>query len=163
MTSRNIPVWLGAVFWLLTSPLATAQGVAPAALTESRDLAADARLATARGVPLVVLYSRDDCSWCEKLRREHLAPLARDPTAPALVRELHIDRTTLLIDFNGRRTTSADFSRQMRAHFAPTVMFHGPDGEELAEPIVGFRLADFYAAYLERAILDSQARLQHRK
>ena len=137
--------------------------MAPSTLTESRDLAADGRLAAAKGVPLVVLYSRDDCSWCEELRREHLAPLSRDPAAPALVRELHIDRTTPLIDFGGRRTTSADFSKQMQAHFAPTVMFHGPNGEELAEPIVGFRLADFYAAYLERAILDSQARLQQRK
>ena len=163
MISRIIPTWLGAILWLVTSSLATAQGVAPVALTEARDLAADGRLAAARGVPLVVLYSRDDCSWCEKLRREHLAPLARDPAAPALVRELHMDRTTPLIDFNGRRTTSADFSRQMRAHLAPTVMFHNADGAELAEPIVGFRLADFYAAYLERAILDSRARLQQEK
>ncbi|MDP2811113.1 MAG: hypothetical protein Q8O34_13275 [Rhodocyclaceae bacterium] len=163
MNSRVIPVWLGAVLWLLTSPLATAQSVAPSALTEARDLAADARLAVAKGVPLVVLYSRDDCSWCEKLRREHLAPLSRDPAAPAVVRELHMDRNTPLLDFDGRRTNSADFSRQMQARFAPTVMFHGQDGAALAEPIVGFRLADFYAAYLERAIQQSQARLQHRK
>jgi hypothetical protein len=42
-------------------------------------------------------------------------------------------------------------------------MFHGPDGAALAEPIVGFLLADFYAAHLERAIQESQARLQHAK
>ncbi len=140
-----------------------AQATPSSALIEARDLAADARLAGAKGVPLVVLYSRDDCSWCEKLRREHLGPLSRDPAAPAVVRELHMDRATPLIDFGGRRTTSADFSKQMQARFAPTVMFHGPDGETLAEPIVGFRLADFYAAYLERAIEESQARLQQRK
>jgi len=163
MISRIIPVWLGAVLWLLASPLATAQSVAPGTLAESRDLGADGRLAAAKGVPLVVLYSRDDCNWCEKLRREHLGPLSRDPAAPALVRELHMDRATPLVDFAGRRTTSADFSRHMQAHFAPTVMFHGPDGAALAEPIVGFRLADFYAAYLERAIEESRARLQHRK
>ncbi|MFA4970343.1 MAG: hypothetical protein WC540_12005 [Sulfuritalea sp.] len=148
---------------LLACPPALAQALPSSALIETRDLAADARLAAAKGVPLVVLYSRDDCSWCEKLKREHLGPLSRDPAAPALVRELHMDRTTPLTDFNGRRTTSADFSKQMQARFAPTVMFHGPDGAALAEPIVGFRLADFYAAYLERSIQDSQARLQQRK
>ena len=131
-----------------------------AALTEARDLAADARLAAARGVPLVVLYSRDDCSWCEKVRREHLGPLSRDPAAPALVRELHMDRATPLIDFAGRRTTSADFAKQMQARFAPTVMFHGAGGEQLVDAIVGFRLADFYAAYLERALEESRARLK---
>jgi hypothetical protein len=145
----------------LAAPAVMAQAAA-GALTEARDLAADARLAAARGVPLVLLYSRDDCSWCEKLRREHLAPLSRDPAAPAVVRELHMDRRTPLVDFAGRRTTSADFSQQMQAKFAPTVMFLGAGGEPLADPIVGFRLADFYAAYLDRAIRESLHRLQNR-
>ncbi len=148
---------------LSACPPALAQALPSSALTETRDLAADGRLAGAKGVPLVVLYSRDDCSWCEKLRREHLGPLSRDPEAPAVVRELHIDRATPLTDFAGHRTTSADFSRQMQARFAPTVMFHGPDGAALAEPIVGFRLADFYAAYLESAIQDSRTRLRQLK
>ncbi len=133
------------------------------ALTEARDLAAEARLAAARGVPLVVLYSRDDCSWCAKLRREHLGPLSRNPATPAVIRELHMDRATPLVDFAGRRTTSADFSKQMQARFAPTVMFHGPDGAQLAESIVGYRLADFYGAYLDRAIEESRDRLKARQ
>jgi thioredoxin-related protein len=148
---------------LLACPPALTQAAPSHALTEAADLAADARLAAAKGVPLVVLYSRDDCSWCEKLKREHLGPLSRNPAAPALVRELHMDRATPMIDFAGRRTTSADFSQQMQARFAPTVMFHGPDGAALAEPIVGFRLADFYAAYLDRAIEESRSKLQRRK
>jgi len=135
----------------------------PTALVEAHDLAADARLAAAQGVPLVVLYSRDDCSWCEKVRREHLGPLSRDPAPPAVIRELHMDRSTPVLDFAGRRTTSADFSLQMQAQFAPTVMFHGSKGEQLAEAIVGFRLADFYAAYLERAIEESRAKLKAQK
>jgi thioredoxin-related protein len=137
--------------------------VAQHTLTEATDLAADARLAAAKGVPLVVLYSRDDCSWCAKVRREHLGPLSRNPATPAVIRELHMDRAAPLLDFAGRRTTSADFSKQMQAQFAPTVMFHGPDGTALAEPIVGFRLADFYAAYLDRAIEESRTRLQLKK
>ncbi len=132
-------------------------------LPEATDLAADARLAAARGVPLVVLYSRDNCSWCEKVRREFLGPMSRNPAVAAVIRELHMDRATPVLDFAGRRTTSADFSKQVQAQFAPTVMFHGPDGAALAEPIVGFRLADFYAAYLDRAIEDSRTRLQLRK
>ena len=132
-------------------------------LAEASDLAAEARLAASRGVPLVLLYSREDCSWCEKVRRQHLGPLARDPKAPAVVRELHMDRDTLLVDFAGRRTTSANFARQMQAKFAPTVMFHGPQGTQLAESIVGYRLADFYGAYLDNAIDESRKLLQGRK
>lgn len=163
MTLRIIPVWLCAALWLLASPPSLAEGTAQSALIEARDLAAEARLAAAKGLPLLVLYSRDDCSWCEKLRREHLLPLSRNPAAPAVIRELHMDRATPLVDFSGRRTTSADFSNQIGARFAPTVMFHGPNGALLAESIVGFRLADFYGAYLESAIEESRGRLQNRK
>lgn len=140
--------------------MATAHAVEASSLEQVRDLAADGRLAAAKGVPLVILYSQDDCSWCERLRREYLGPLARNPVVTAVVRELHMDHATPITDFSGRRTTSAEFSRLMKARFAPTVMFHGPDGGMLAEPIVGFRLADFYAAYLERAIADSSAQLR---
>ncbi|MDP1610754.1 MAG: hypothetical protein Q8M11_06825 [Sulfuritalea sp.] len=158
--ARTRRAWLAAVLlWALAGSPIMAQAGAANALVEASDLAADARLAAAKGVPLVVLYSRDDCSWCEKLRREHLGPLARDPAMPAVVRELHMDRSTPLVDFAGRRTTSADFSRQVQAKFAPTVMFHGAKGEPLADAIVGFRLADFYAAYLDRALQESRARL----
>ena len=132
-------------------------------LAEATDLAADGRLAATKGVPLVLLYSRDDCSWCEKLKREHLGPLSRDAATPAVIRELHMDRATPLLDFAGRRTTSADFSKQMQARFAPTVMFHGPDGTLLAESIVGYRLADFYGAYLERAIEESRNLLRRKR
>jgi hypothetical protein len=89
--------------------------------------------------------------------------MARNPAAPAVVRELHMDRAAPLTDFAGRRTTAADFSKQVQAQFAPTVMFHGPDGTQLAQSIVGFRLSDFYAAYLDRAIEESRARLQARQ
>ena len=157
----SFPTRCAAVLAALCCAMSPAQAQKSAdSLTEARDLAAEARQAAARGVPLVLLYSRDDCSWCARVRREHLGPLSRDPKAPALVREVHIDRATPLLDFGGRRTTSADFSQQMQARFAPTVMFHGPDGAQLAESIVGYRLADFYGAYLERAIEESRERLQ---
>ncbi|MCF8179751.1 MAG: hypothetical protein K9J74_14680 [Sulfuritalea sp.] len=151
---------IGLTLGLLTSAVASAQGGVSHALEPARNLEAEVRLAAAKGVPLIVLYSQDDCSWCEKLRREYLGPMSRDPQAPALVRELHMDHATPLLDFNGRRTTSADFSLKVKARFAPTVMFHGPGGRALAEPIIGFRLADFYGAYLDRAIEESRARLK---
>lgn len=146
---------------LLAAGLATAAPTAE--LAEAGDLAADLRLAASRGVPLVILYSRDDCSWCARVRREYLGPMARDPATPAVIRELHMDRATPLVDFAGRRTTSADFSATVKARFAPTVMFHGPGGDPLAEAIVGFRLADFYGAYLEQAIDESRERLRTQK
>jgi ABC-type glutathione transport system ATPase component len=50
-------------------PLNRARAMTQPLLAEASDLAAEARLAASRGVPLVLLYSREDCSWCEKVRR----------------------------------------------------------------------------------------------
>lgn len=163
--SRRAAARHGFAALLFAAVTAWAAAATPALpeLPEASDLAADARLAAGRGVPLVILYSRDDCSWCAKVRREYLGPMARDPETRAVIRELHMDRPTPLVDFAGRRTTSADFSASVKARFAPTVMFHGPSGAPLADAIVGFRLADFYGAYLDQAIEQSRDRLGGRK
>lgn len=43
--------------------------------------------------------------------------------------------------------------------FTPTLVVYGPGGKRLSDPIVGFRLADFYAEYVNRAIEEGLARL----
>ena len=39
-----------------------------------------------------------------------------------------------------------------KIRLVPVVAFYGPDGRQLAAPIVGALLADFYPTYLERAL-----------
>lgn len=125
-----------------------------AALQLARDLAADAQLLRQRRVPLMVLYSRADCPWCERARREYLIPLASDPAAAGrvLMRQIDIDSAAPLIDFDGRVTTHGRFAAAQHAQLTPTLMFYGPDGRQVAGPVVGFLLADFYAAYIDRGI-----------
>lgn len=134
-------------------------GAQTASVEPARDLAADARVMRERRVPLMIFYSRDDCPWCEKARREYLLPLARNANSAVLVRQVDMDRATPLIDFAGRATTMGAFAVSEKARMSPTLMFYGPDGRQLAEPIVGFRLADFYGAYIDRAIEEARGRL----
>lgn len=141
---------------LAAAPSAGAATPPRDAVTASRDLATAGREAADKGLPVLLLFSRADCRWCAKVRREYLRPLARETPPRAVIREVRIDTGSALLDFAGRRTTSADFARRYRAHFAPTVMFLDAQGQPLgppeADPIVGFRTADFYGAYLERAL-----------
>lgn len=136
----------------LLAPLSPARA---AGLPAAVDLAADARLAARDKVPVLLLYTRADCSWCEKLRREYLLPITREATPRAVIREIRMDERLALVDFAGRRTTSAYFAESQKARFAPTLMFYDPKGQPSADPIVGFRTADFYAAYLDRALEES--------
>ena len=42
----------------------------------------------------------------------------------------------------------------------PVVAFYGPDGKQLAEPIVGVRLPDFYQSYLDDGVEAASKKLQ---
>lgn len=146
---RLLCVWILA--WLACAPAAAAP------LAEARNLAEDAQTMREKRIPMVVLFSRGGCHWCEKVRREHLAPLADDGV---LLREVHTDRNAPLTDFAGRAGSHRTFAREQRARLTPTLMFFGPDGRQLAEPIVGYRLPDFYGAYVDDAIEHSRQKLR---
>lgn len=154
---RRAGGWRGLFPWAILAWLTLASAAAmaadtPARLTPARDLAVDAARMREQRIPMVILFSRADCRWCEKARREHLIPLASDPAAKALVRQVDMDQDAPLTDFDGRAASHRAFAARHKAKLAPTLMFFGPDGRQLAEPIVGFRLPDFYGAYIEQSI-----------
>jgi thioredoxin-related protein len=135
---------------------------AHAQMTQARDLAADARLAGKRKIPLLVLFSETGCPWCERARQEFLLPMQRNPEyrAKVMMREVGTDSSAVLIDFAGNKTTQAEFSRQRRVNMTPTVLLLGPRGEQLGEPLVGFSSADYYGFFLDERIDTALAQLQ---
>ena len=150
---------------LILSWLPLALGAAPGAshgIAPAHDLAADTREMRARGAVMLVLYSQAGCRWCERARAEILLPLQNDPASRGRVvlREIALDDDASLTDFAGRKTTHRQFARSEGARFTPTLIVYGPDGTRLAESIVGFRIADFYAEYVNRAIDEGLARLR---
>jgi thioredoxin-related protein len=138
---------------------------APAARVElvaAGSFPADALIARERRVPILVFYTRFDCSWCDKARREFLLPLQRNPASAGrvLIREIEADSNTPLTDFSGRTTTHYTFARTRRVRLTPTLDFLDAGGNRLVEPIVGMRLPDYYATFIERAIDESLAKLR---
>jgi thioredoxin-related protein len=133
------------------------------ALQPARDLARDARDMETRRLPMLVLYSQANCAWCNRARREYLLPMQRDPgnRERVVLRQIDIDSDAPLTGFDGRGTTHRRFAQSEHASTTPTVVFYASDGARLGEAIVGFHLADFYGAYLDRALEASLATLRH--
>ncbi|NLF52937.1 MAG: thioredoxin fold domain-containing protein [Thauera phenolivorans] len=123
---------------------------APPALPQARDLAADARLMEADGLPMVVLYSQAGCHYCEQAR-DYLGPMAQSSTR-ALFRQIDLDSDAPLTDFAGRPSTHREFTRAHEVRFTPTVVIYDARGRPVGEPIVGMTLPDFYAQYVDNAI-----------
>ncbi len=134
------------------------------ALPPAQDLATDARQMRESKVPMLVLYSRAGCDWCERARRDYLEPLAADPATAGrvLIRQVDIDRRTAIADFSGKAGNHRDFARSRKIRLTPTLEVLGPDGELLTEAIVGVRLPDFYGTYIERAIDAGLGRLREK-
>lgn len=108
----------------------------------------------------VVLYSRADCPWCERARREHLNALAESARlaadGPVFV-QIDIDSDAPLIDFSGRATTHRAFAQAQHATLTPTLQFLGADGRERAPAIVGYREAEFYGTLIDKAVASARA------
>ena len=132
-------------------------------LPRATDLALDGAAMRAAKMPMVVLYSQADCSYCDQART-YLVPMAKDPANAqrALFRQIDMDSDAALVDFAGKPSTHRRLARQLGAKFTPTVAVLDADGRTLGEPIVGMRLADFYGQYVENAIDDGRAALAAR-
>ncbi len=135
----------------------------------ARDLRADARASARDAAPLVVFFSSYNCPYCEKVASLHLEPLiergiargiARGRVAGAVrVREIEVAGRKAMRDFTGAATTHADFADREGVAVTPTVKFYGPDGAEIAKPLVGYSNADFYGEYLDASLSAARARL----
>ena len=132
-------------------------------LTGALDLAGDAAAMRAAKMPMVVLFSQAGCTYCDAARA-YLVPMAQDPanTGRTLFRQIDIDSDVPLSDFAGRKTTHRKLARTLGGRFTPTVVVLDADGRQLAEPIIGMRLADFYGQYVENAVDEARARLAAR-
>jgi len=130
-------------------------------LSPATDFAADAIESKRTGAPLIVLLSLQGCPHCEVVRRSHLLPLLRGPTAMArpIVRQIEINGTAKLRDFDGSTITHAEFAARHKFKLAPVVVFFGSKGEMLAKPLVGSMIPDFYGAYLDAALTEARAKL----
>lgn len=126
------------------------------------DLAATAREAAARRVPIMIVFTEASCPYCNRARREHLVPLqSRGAFADkVIVREVDVAADRRLRDFDGSHTTHRQYAQRHQIRRVPTVVVMNARGEPLSAPIVGLMSEDFYRLYLEHAIEEGLYKLR---
>ena len=132
-----------------------AAGLAPARAAQQRLLPAPGSLASAleaalaRRRALVVMVSLPGCTWCKLVRESYLAPLLAEGQP---VVEIDMQDHGGIIGFDGAATTPARIAESLRVRVAPTVLFFGRGGRELAPRLRGVSSVDFYGAYLQERV-----------
>ena len=125
------------------------------------DLAALGRTARRRRLPIVLLVSRSDCSYCALLKDEVLNPMvkSREYEDQALLGELMLDSEEPLRGFQGGHELRDDVAARFDTDLTPTLLFLAPDGSELAPRILGVNTLELFGFYLDRAIASARVRL----
>jgi thioredoxin-related protein len=148
---RRIAAWVLILAWGLTL-----SGAARAAdgLIHAKNFQADARTAAQRRVPILVVFTSPTCPYCERVKREYLVPMHKDPAyrKRVIIREVAMGATTPLTGFDGTPTTEGAFAAAHKVFMVPTVKVLDTRGNDASEAIVGLLTPDYYFGYLETAI-----------
>lgn len=149
--SRLVVAWALILAWGLALP-----GAAGAAdsLTHAKDFQTDARAAAKRQVPILVVFTSPHCPYCERVKREYLVPMHKDPAyrSRVIIREVTIGATDPLTGFDGTPTTEGAFAAANKVFMVPTVQVFDTQGNHAGDAIVGLLIPDYYFGYLQTAI-----------
>ena len=154
MTSRHLqpigrrPLLAGLGALVALGAAAPARAAAKT-LPPSRALPVELAQALARKQPLVTMVSLHGCPWCKLVREHYLAPMHADEGLPVVQIDWGSAQTTQTVA--GEPTTHAELVRAWKVKIAPTVLFLGAGGREVAERLEGGS-PDFYSGYLDQRL-----------
>lgn len=143
---------------------AVASLAVPAAWSAGSTLPAPKSLADAlagalkAGQPLVVMVSLEGCPFCRVARDSYLAPMMRQEGVPVV--QIDLRTSTTVRDFQQATMTHDALARAWGIKVAPTVLFFGPGGKEVAARLVGGYIPDFYGAYLDERMQTARAAIK---
>ena len=122
---------------------------APVLLPTTDSLLASLEEALRAKQPLAVMVSLHGCAFCKVVRENYLNPLR---ASGLHVVQIDMRDNRPLIDFTGTALTHDAWVRQQGIKIAPTVLFFGAQGREVATRLNGAYLPDFYGAYLDEQL-----------
>ena len=118
----------------------------PIILPSTDSLAASLEQALQAKQPLVVMVSLHGCPFCKVVRENYLHPLR---ATGLQVVQIDMRNPRMLVDFDGSSLTQDAWVKKQNIKLAPTVLFFGAQGREVASRLKGAYLPDFYGAYLD--------------
>lgn len=144
--------------WLLAAVAASWVGAGHAAaqaLPVPASLPEALARALQKGSPLLVMVSLNGCPFCKTARENYLVPL-QGQSGLSIV-QIDMRNQQMVQDFGGVSQTQDQLIRSWGIKIAPTVLFFGRGGVEVAERLVGGYIPDFYGAYLDDRLRAARA------
>ena len=150
--------WVSAVAALAAGTVTSLARAADAVLPRSVSLADELAQALKVGQPLVVMVSLEGCPFCRTARNNYLEPLRREQGVPVV--QVDMRSAARVLDFKRAPATHEQLIQAWKVSVAPTVLFLGPGGKEVAGRLIGGYIEDFYGAYLDQRLEQARAGLK---
>lgn len=145
--------WLFAAMLCIALPAAADDLLIPVA----GDLQADGRASAESRIPILLVFTREDCGYCELLKRSVIRPmiLSGEYEDRVLIREVIVDDPDAITDFGGRVVSPFAVADRYDGLLTPTVLLVGPDGGPLGDRLIGISNEEMYLWYLDRALTEA--------
>ncbi len=128
-----------------------------------RDFAAVAAEIRATRLPLLLMITAEECSYCRALETEYLRPMwisGEYEGVTVLLRKLYIDESSDIRDFDGAMISLRAFQHRYQAWLTPTLLFLDARGEMISGRILGYNTPELFGGYIYRGIDEAHARVQ---
>lgn len=125
--------------------LLSTTAVAQSAFATVKDMARLKQQAAQADLPIVLLFTAEDCSYCDAMRQQYLIPMSHTEKYAelALFRQLYVESFSFLRNEDGELVGGDQISLRYGVDITPTVLFINAQGEEVAERIIGLSGAYF--------------------
>ncbi len=110
--------------------------------------------AVAMQQPLVVMVSLPGCPFCKIARENYLIPMLQQEGRPVV--QIDMLGKLPVQDFNNQATTHGKMVSAWGIKVAPTILFFGKNGQEVANRLEGASIPDFYGQYLEDRLVQAR-------
>lgn len=148
------------IFYIITvALLALSAPLRADQIPELENLPADLATMQERQVPMLVFFHASYCHYCHEVESSFLEPLSRNPkyAERTLFRRVGLDTGRTLIDEEGERVRDRAFAETFGIRLAPTLVFLGPEGEQLGRAVVGVADYDLYGGQIDRALRTAES------
>lgn len=144
--------------------LLTSWALADALDFASVNLTAVASDITEMHKPLVLYVAHTTCPYCKRLEKEIMPAVlnTEDYQNKIILQKLVWNSARPVIWANREEIVPDDLVSRYKVRATPTLLFVDEQGNEIAKRIEGYRGADFYWVYLDRAIKEARTALMER-
>jgi len=127
-------------------------------LPSTTDLQADGALALKKQLPIMVVFTAENCPYCSALESDQLRPMmiSGDYDNKVIIRTLQIDSFKDITFFNGKAISAEALAQKFNIWVTPTIMFFDHEGHTLAPKIVGYNTPEMFGGYLDDSIDQSR-------